>query len=43
MVVSSGLGLSGLPVRFLVPPEIVMVVLRGAGTFGVKHPLTSEA
>ncbi|MBT3070504.1 metallophosphoesterase [Rhodomicrobium sp. Az07] len=43
MVVSSGLGLSGLPVRFLVPPEIVMITLRGAGTFGVKLPLTTEA
>jgi len=27
MIVSSGLGLSGLPVRFMVPPEIVMVTL----------------
>jgi uncharacterized protein len=30
MVVSSGLGLSGLPVRFLVPPEIGLVTLRNA-------------
>ncbi|WP_210336459.1 metallophosphoesterase [Rhodomicrobium vannielii] len=43
MVVSSGLGLSGLPVRFLVPPEIVMVTLRGLGTSGLNLPLTSEA
>ncbi|MGO9174444.1 MAG: metallophosphoesterase [Rhodomicrobium sp.] len=28
MIVSSGLGLSGLPVRFLVPPEIALVTLR---------------
>ena len=28
MIVSSGLGLSNLPVRFLVPPEIAMVTLR---------------
>jgi uncharacterized protein len=28
MIVSSGLGLSGLPVRFLVPPEIGLVTLR---------------
>ena len=27
MIVSSGLGLSGLPVRFLVPPEIALVTL----------------
>jgi predicted MPP superfamily phosphohydrolase len=27
MVVSSGLGLSGLPVRFMVPPEIALVTL----------------
>lgn len=32
MVVSSGLGLSHLPVRFLVPPEIAMVTLRGVET-----------
>ncbi len=29
MVVSSGLGLSHLPVRFMVPPEIAIVTLRG--------------
>ncbi len=29
MVVSSGLGLSNLPVRFLVPPEIAIVTLSG--------------
>ncbi len=28
MIVSSGLGLTGLPVRFLVPPEIAVVTLR---------------
>ncbi len=28
MIVSSGLGLSGYPVRFLVPPEIAIVTLR---------------
>jgi len=28
MIVSSGLGLSGLPIRFLVPPEIVLVNLQ---------------
>ncbi len=28
MIVSSGLGLSNLPVRFLVPPEIALVTLR---------------
>jgi len=28
MIVSSGLGLSGYPVRFLVPPEIAVVTLR---------------
>ncbi len=28
MIVSSGLGLSGYPVRFLVPPEIALVTLR---------------
>ena len=27
MIVSSGLGLSGYPVRFLVPPEIALVTL----------------
>ncbi len=31
MVVSSGLGLSNLPVRFLVPPEIAIVTLSGTG------------
>lgn len=30
MIVSSGLGLSGYPVRFLVPPEIAVVTLCGA-------------
>ncbi len=30
MIVSSGLGLSGFPVRFLVPPEIALVTLRSA-------------
>jgi uncharacterized protein len=29
MIVSSGLGLSGYPVRFLVPPEIAIVTLQG--------------
>ncbi len=29
MIVSSGLGLSNFPVRFLVPPEIAIVTLRG--------------
>lgn len=28
MIVSSGLGLSGFPIRFLVPPEIAIVTLR---------------
>lgn len=31
MIVSSGLGLSNFPVRFLVPPEIAIVTLCGAG------------
>jgi predicted MPP superfamily phosphohydrolase len=30
MIVSSGLGLSGWPVRFLVPPEIVVVTLKNS-------------
>ena len=28
MIVSSGLGLSNIPIRFMVPPEIAMVTLR---------------
>ncbi|MFT4079533.1 metallophosphoesterase [Rhodomicrobium sp.] len=43
LVVSSGLGLSHMPVRFLVPPEIVTINLRGVGTSGLNIPLTSEA
>ena len=32
LVVSGGLGMTGLPVRFGVPPEIVMITLGGAGS-----------
>jgi predicted MPP superfamily phosphohydrolase len=32
MIVSSGLGLSHLPVRFLVPPEIAIVNFSGIST-----------
>ncbi|HEX8416722.1 MAG TPA: metallophosphoesterase, partial [Methylobacterium sp.] len=32
LVVSGGLGMSGLPVRFGMPPEIVVVELTGGPT-----------
>jgi predicted MPP superfamily phosphohydrolase len=32
LIVSSGLGLSNIPIRFLVPPEIAIVTLRGVPT-----------
>jgi predicted MPP superfamily phosphohydrolase len=32
MLVSSGLGLSGLPIRFMVPPEIALVTLSSLGS-----------
>ena len=32
LIVSSGLGLSNIPIRFLVPPEIAIVTLRGIQT-----------
>lgn len=32
LIVSSGLGLSNYPIRFMVPPEIAMVTLRGIDT-----------
>ena len=31
LIVSSGLGLSGLPFRFMVPPEIAMITLKSPG------------
>jgi hypothetical protein len=37
MIVSSGLGLSGVPVRFLVPPEIALVTLRGRQSFNLSQ------
>jgi predicted MPP superfamily phosphohydrolase len=32
LVVSGGLGMTGLPVRFGVPPEIVMITLGAGGS-----------
>ena len=43
MIVSSGLGVSFLPIRFLVPPEIAIVTLRGttmASPSLVAHAMT---
>ncbi len=42
MIVSSGLGLSTLPIRFMVPPEIVMVTLRH-GERNANDPLIVRA
>lgn len=41
LVVSSGLGLSGVPVRFLVPPEIALVTLQGGAAQARPEPLSS--
>ena len=43
MIVSSGLGLTAFPVRFLVPPEIAVVTLRHLEAEGrnLKRPLIS--
>lgn len=37
MIVSSGLGLSNIPVRFLVPPEIALVTLRSPKTLNLSQ------
>ncbi len=37
MIVSSGLGLSHIPVRFLVPPEIALVTLRGRQSLNLSQ------
>ncbi|HWJ17815.1 MAG TPA: hypothetical protein VNR65_03710, partial [Geobacterales bacterium] len=42
MIVSSGLGLSNIPIRFMVPPEIAIVTLRH-GERDVKAPLIVRA
>ena len=42
MIVSSGLGLSNIPVRFLVPPEIAIVTLRH-GERNINAPLIVRA
>jgi predicted MPP superfamily phosphohydrolase len=42
MIVSSGLGLSNIPVRFMVPPEIAIVTLRHSER-NVKAPLIVKA
>ncbi len=42
MIVSSGLGLSNIPIRFLVPPEIAIVTLRH-GERNIKAPLIVRA
>jgi predicted MPP superfamily phosphohydrolase len=42
MIVSSGLGLSNIPIRFLVPPEIAIVTLRH-GVRNINAPLIVRA
>ena len=42
MIVSSGLGLSNIPIRFMVPPEIVIVTLRHSER-NVNAPLIVKA
>jgi predicted MPP superfamily phosphohydrolase len=42
MIVSSGLGLSNIPIRFLVPPELAIVTLRH-GERNINAPLIVRA
>jgi uncharacterized protein len=41
LIVSSGLGLSNFPIRFLVPPEIAIVTLRGGAVPAANPMLTA--